>query len=143
MTETVDAAEDELGGIGDPADPPMHRMAVAVLSLIGFFVAAYLFAHNAGLLGEIVCGVGDCATVQSSEYATVGPIPELLEPGEKPRDAQIVDSLRMTSDSFFRSAAENARRAVYRCSPFDLPPRKYEIWQVMTLRFDPSRMFGG
>lgn len=66
-----------------------------------------------------------------------------LNPNGAVRDAQIVDSLRMTSDSFFRSAAENARRAVYRCSPFDLPPRKYEIWQVMTLRFDPSRMFGG
>ncbi|MEM7225046.1 MAG: hypothetical protein AAF495_18865 [Pseudomonadota bacterium] len=66
-----------------------------------------------------------------------------LNPNGAVRDAKIVDSLRMVSDSFFRSAAENARRAVYRCSPFDLPVRKYEIWQVMTLRFDPRQMFGG
>jgi len=50
-------------------------MVVAVLALGGFFVALYLFAHNLGLGGPIVCGVGDCATVQSSQYATLGPIP--------------------------------------------------------------------
>ena len=66
-----------------------------------------------------------------------------LNPDGAVRSADIVDSLRMVSDTYFRSAAENARRAVYRCSPFDLPPRKYEVWQVMTLKFDPRRMFGG
>jgi uncharacterized membrane protein len=50
-------------------------MLVSVLSLIGFFVALYLWAHNAGLTGPIVCGVGDCATVQSSPYARIGPVP--------------------------------------------------------------------
>lgn len=50
-------------------------MAVTLLSLVGFFVALYLFAHNAGWTGPIVCGVGDCATVQSSSYATIGPVP--------------------------------------------------------------------
>lgn len=48
---------------------------VSVLSLVGFFVALYLWAHNAGLTGPIVCGVGDCATVQSSPYAKIGPVP--------------------------------------------------------------------
>jgi uncharacterized membrane protein len=57
------------------AGPPLNRMLVSVLSLIGFFVALYLWAHNAGLTGPIVCGVGDCATVQSSEYARIGGVP--------------------------------------------------------------------
>ncbi len=57
------------------AAPPMNRMVVAVLALGGFFVALYLFAHNLGLGGPIVCGVGDCATVQSSRYASLGPVP--------------------------------------------------------------------
>ncbi len=26
---------------------------------------------------------------------------------------------------------------------FDLPPKRYEIWRDMVLRFDPRRMFGG
>jgi len=55
--------------------PPSNRMAVALLALGGFFVALYLLAHNLGLTGPIVCGVGSCATVQSSQYAHVGPIP--------------------------------------------------------------------
>ncbi len=50
-------------------------MVIAVLSLVGVFVAIYLFAHSLGLTGPIVCGVGDCATVQASQYAWVGPIP--------------------------------------------------------------------
>jgi len=55
--------------------PPMNRMVIAVLAMIGLFVALYLMAHNMGLTGPIVCGVGDCGTVQSSVYAKVGPIP--------------------------------------------------------------------
>jgi outer membrane biosynthesis protein TonB len=42
----------------------------------------------------------------------------------------------------FRSAAENAKRAINRCSPFRLPPRKYDVWRQLTLRFDPREMFG-
>ena len=61
--------------VGAVAPPPLSRMLVSVLSLVGFFVALYLWAHNAGLTGPIVCGVGDCATVQSSVYAKIGPVP--------------------------------------------------------------------
>jgi uncharacterized membrane protein len=50
-------------------------MLVSVLSLIGFFVALYLWAHNSGLTGPIVCGIGDCATVQSSPYARIAGVP--------------------------------------------------------------------
>jgi uncharacterized membrane protein len=50
-------------------------MAIAVLSLAGLFIALYLFAHHAGWTGPIVCGVGDCAKVQSSVYADFGPVP--------------------------------------------------------------------
>ena len=50
-------------------------MVVAVLALVGFFVAVYMLAYSLGFLGEVVCGVGDCATVQSSPWAYVGPVP--------------------------------------------------------------------
>ena len=55
--------------------PPRNRMAVAVLSLIGAFVAFYLLASNLGWTPPVPCGSGDCATVQSSKYAKVGPVP--------------------------------------------------------------------
>lgn len=45
-------------------------------------------------------------------------------------------------DRYWRMAADNARRAVLRCAPFDLPPEKYERWQVIEIRFDPSVMLG-
>lgn len=72
MTDITAEAPVEARAVGGP---PANRMAVAVLSLIGLFVALYLWAHNAGLTGPIVCGIGDCATVQSSEYAYIGPVP--------------------------------------------------------------------
>jgi hypothetical protein len=55
---------------------------------------------------------------------------------------EIVDVVRMVQDGYFRSAAENAKRAINQCSPFQLPPRKYNVWRQLTLRFDPREMFG-
>lgn len=54
---------------------PKNRMAVAVLSLVGLFVAAYLGAHAAGWMGALQCGLSECDTVQASPYARVGPVP--------------------------------------------------------------------
>ena len=57
--------------------------------------------------------------------------------------ARIVDTSRYNSDSFFRAMADSAIRAVRNpnCSPFDLPPDKYEAWREITVTFDPSQMF--
>lgn len=40
-----------------------------------------------------------------------------------------------------RAAAEAARRAVSRCSPYTLPAEKYEAWADVIVNFDPSEMF--
>ena len=59
--------------------PPRNRMVVAVLSLVGLFIALYLLAHSVGLI-PLICGVGSCETVQASEWAKVGgvvPVPLL------------------------------------------------------------------
>ena len=47
-----------------------HRMAVATLALLGFFVALYLWLWKMGFMGEIACGTGGCEAVQLSGYAT-------------------------------------------------------------------------
>ncbi len=57
--------------------------------------------------------------------------------------ANIVDNRRMATDAFYRSAAENARRAILSCQPFELPPKRYEVWREMKLTFNPNEMFGG
>lgn len=51
------------------ARPPVARMAIAVLALIGLLVAAYLAMYKLGMLGDIQCQIGSCETVQTSQYA--------------------------------------------------------------------------
>lgn len=51
------------------------------------------------------------------------------------------DRARYLSDSFFRTAADSAIRAVKRCSPLkQLPTGKYGTWRELELVFDPSKM---
>lgn len=47
-----------------------------------------------------------------------------------------------TADPYFTAAVDSARRAVLMCSPFQLPPEKYEAWNDITITFDPTRMAG-
>lgn len=63
-----------------------------------------------------------------------------LNPDGSVRAANVVDQARMGSDTFFRAAAESARRAIFLCSPLKLPPEKYSLWQDMTLSFNPSQI---
>ena len=52
-----------------------HRQAIAVLSLLGFFIALYLSLHRLGIIGSLQCGTGGCETVQSSAYAVFLGVP--------------------------------------------------------------------
>ncbi|MDH5748322.1 MAG: TonB C-terminal domain-containing protein, partial [Rhodospirillales bacterium] len=67
----------------------------------------------------------------------------VMNPDGRVQSATINNKLRMTADSFYRSMAESARRAVLNknCQPFKLPPDRYDIWKTMTLNFDPREMF--
>lgn len=49
--------------------PPVARMAIAVLALVGLLVAAYLSMYKLGMLGVIQCQIGGCEKVQTSQYA--------------------------------------------------------------------------
>ena len=51
-----------------------YRMWVALLSLVGVFVAVYLYLYKIGKIGTMACGTGGCETVQLSEWATFGGI---------------------------------------------------------------------
>ena len=66
----------------------------------------------------------------------------VLNPDGSVRRTDIVDVIRMVQNSYFRSAAENAKRAINVCSPFRLPQDKYQVWRELTLRFNPREMFG-
>lgn len=47
-----------------------RRMGVALLSLIGIFVAAYLYLYKIGKIGSVMCGTGGCETVQLSRWSS-------------------------------------------------------------------------
>jgi uncharacterized membrane protein len=55
--------------------PPLNRMLVAILALLGLLVALYMSAYAAGLTGPVLCNVGNCEAVQSSPYSRVAGIP--------------------------------------------------------------------
>jgi uncharacterized membrane protein len=45
-------------------------MAMALLSLAGFFIALYLHLYKIGKIGSLACGTGGCETVQLSSYSS-------------------------------------------------------------------------
>jgi outer membrane biosynthesis protein TonB len=67
----------------------------------------------------------------------------VINPDRTLRSAQIVDTARYSGDPFYRAMADSAMRAVRspNCSPFELPPDKYDAWKTATVTFDPSQMF--
>lgn len=45
------------------------RMLIALLALVGAFVALYLTLYKVGVIGELSCTVGSCETVNTSRWA--------------------------------------------------------------------------
>src|SRR5262245_4574906 len=54
------------------------RQAIALLALVGCFVALYLWLHALGVGGPLKCGTGGCDTVQTSRWAVVLGFPVAL-----------------------------------------------------------------
>ena len=51
-----------------------HR-AIAVLALAGLFLSLSLLLYGLGFYGDLLCGVGSCEVVQTSEYAVFMGVP--------------------------------------------------------------------
>lgn len=52
-----------------------RRQAIALLALLGFFVALYLWLYKIGFIGALQCGAGGCETVQMSRWADLFGLP--------------------------------------------------------------------
>lgn len=64
--ERLDALEAE---DAPEAGPPVTRMGIALLSLVGLLISGYLTMYKLGYLGAIQCTIGGCEKVQSSRYS--------------------------------------------------------------------------
>ncbi len=60
---------------GPTGAPPLNRMVLAVLALLGLAVSLYMLAYAFGLTGPILCSVGECERVQASPHSSMGGIP--------------------------------------------------------------------
>lgn len=59
----------------DQAAPPLTRMAIAVLAVLGLLVAGYLSAYKLGFIGGLTCTVGHCEQVQASPWSVLLGLP--------------------------------------------------------------------
>ena len=57
----------------EPAGPPVTRMLIAVLALVGLLLSAYLTLYKLGYFGFLPCGTGGCEVVQASAWAYFPP----------------------------------------------------------------------
>lgn len=64
----------------------------------------------------------------------------VINPDRTLQSAHIVDTSRYSSDPVFQALADSALRAVQRCSPFEVPPDKYNTWNTTTVTFNPKDM---
>ena len=55
--------------------PPVNRMAIALLALIGALISLYLTLHKLGVIGTLACGTGSCEVVQTSTWAVFLGVP--------------------------------------------------------------------
>ena len=51
------------------------RKWIALVSLLGLFIGAYLSLYKLGYIGTLSCGVGSCETVQTSRWSMLLGIP--------------------------------------------------------------------
>jgi uncharacterized membrane protein len=52
-----------------------HRQAIALLALVGFGIALYLWLYKMGYIGRLQCGTGSCEYVQTSPYGDLWGVP--------------------------------------------------------------------
>jgi colicin import membrane protein len=94
------------------------------------------------LLGKIVGKVKECWNINAGMEGASSLVPVVTF--ELNRDGSVRGIPRVTNPQpspQFRDAADSAVRAIMQCQNYDLPADKYEAWEIVTLKFDPSQMF--
>jgi uncharacterized membrane protein len=64
---------EDIDGIDEA--PPVNRMVIAIMALIGLLISVYTLMFKLGMVGSFACGTGACEFVQLSPFATQLGIP--------------------------------------------------------------------
>ena len=80
-------------------------------------------------------GLIGAKNMKVSVLVTVDPKGQLLT-------AEILNKERLATDSKFRVLADEALRAVHKCSPFPVPSIGYELWKEIEVTFDANKLDG-
>lgn len=65
------SADDAVG-----VSPPLNRMIIAVLALVGVVIAGYMLLYSVGAVASLACGAGgSCETVQASPWSVFFGVP--------------------------------------------------------------------
>lgn len=94
------------------------------------------------LLGMITKRMTECWNVQVGMEGASGLVP--IVEFELNRDGTVRGMPRVVNaqgSERFRAAGDAAMRAILECQPYNLPQDKYDMWELVKLRFDPSQMF--
>ena len=91
------------------------------------------------IMAAVQAQLRPCWQADPNSAATVAPvlIDVTLNRNGPVRRTQIRDLGRLHTDQSMSQMAEDARAAIMKCSPFDLPRREYRMWRTITLRFYP------
>jgi hypothetical protein len=84
--------------------------------------------------------IGDCwdTSIGASEVKALIPLKISANTDGTINSVEIVDNSLYAKDTFYRAAADSARRAVLDCSPLPIPQNKAELFKSFHFDFDTS-----
>ncbi len=149
LMDSVNSMEKE---IGDTAAPAVIKKgtSVANMGIEGGTGGSYFSELTITETDAIGGYLRECWNLDPGAQGIEGMIIEVravLNRDGTVRDAQIVNSSRMSTDPHFRAIAESARRAIWSCQNkngvniykvfADKYPDKYDKWKSILVRFNP------
>lgn len=125
--------------------PPQPRLARADVPMtrLGDFAKRLTMSEEDAVRRHIVGCWNPPVGARNSRDMEVRIIGNLRRDGLVQRvDVVNGDKARMRQDPFFRTFAESALRAFYKCGQLPLPPDKYESWKAFNIGFNLKEMLG-
>ncbi|NQW12252.1 MAG: hypothetical protein HQ481_20495 [Alphaproteobacteria bacterium] len=142
VLKTVQKLKDDAPKRAEPTDTPSLKTEDSTARRASFDPNQSLSVSEMDAIRRQVSGCWLVPAGAKDAGSLVVEIDVVMNPDRTVRSATVIDRARMSTDPFFRAAAESALRALRSptCTPLKLPPEKYETWNRFTITFDPKDM---